>query len=143
MGPYGASIDSIEEMTGVGTDPEGHGLVEAKVRVLRIADNRDHSLTPRVLNEILRVSVTPGRAQGAVRATRRLEEWEIPLLTPAETARLDTVLATLDARRVALDAERAALDDLRAVVTGGLADGTLTFAAPPRSITRGISKKGP
>jgi len=120
---------------GVMLDMDGGSLVEAKLRVLRITDDRDQSLTPRVLAEILRVSAAPGRAEGAVRATRRLEEWEIPLLTPAETARLDTVLATLDARRAGLDAERAALDDLRAVVAGGLADGTLTFATPPRSIT--------
>ncbi|MEZ0115152.1 hypothetical protein ABH920_009187 [Catenulispora sp. EB89] len=128
---------------GVLLDADGGSLVEAQVRVLRIADDRDRSLTPRVLAEILRASTAPGRAEGAVRATRRLEEWEIPLLTPDETARLDTILATLDARRAALDAERAALDDLGAVVAGGLADGTLTFPAPPRSIIRQLPKKGP
>lgn len=112
---------------GVLIDHEGYCVVEFPARALRIPDSERGQLTPRVLAALLTAGGGVRRAAGAVRAPRRLEDWEVPLLASGTVRRLDRLLAELDERRRLAQDEIDALDELRRIATAGLADGTLTL----------------
>lgn len=112
---------------GILLDEEGSSVVVFPARVLRLIDRRDKRFTPRGLARLLATGATAERA-GSVHTARRLDEFELPLLHPAEAAELDSLLAVLDRREAELRDVQAAIAELRAIVTGGLADGTLTFS---------------
>ncbi|MGH3438296.1 MAG: hypothetical protein ACRDRN_17745 [Sciscionella sp.] len=107
-------------------DQEGFSVVEFPARALRIPPSRRDRLTPRVLAALLPVGGTR-RTDRAVRAPRRLEEWEIPVLDPATAAAADALLTRLDERRAIARRELAALDEIHAIAASGLTNGTLTF----------------
>jgi hypothetical protein len=108
-------------------DHDGLAVVEFPARVLRIPPAERQSFTPRTLAALLSGRLPSLRPAGAVRAARRLDEYEVPILSPAEVAFLDTLLANIDARQKAAQHELDVLDELRKVTTSGLLDGTLTF----------------
>jgi hypothetical protein len=116
-------------------DHHGLAVAEFPARVLRISATERDSFTPRTLAALLSGKLPSLRPPGAVRS-RRLEEHEVPVLSPAEVAFLDQFLATLDARHQAAQQELDLVTELRDVTTSGLLDGTLTFTEPP-SIHRG------
>lgn len=85
----------------------------------------------RVLAALLRTAAAGhARAAGSVRAPRRVEDFVIPDLTPAESERYDAVLAAIDTRAALLREQTTALDDLTHLTAAGLADGTLTLHDP-------------
>jgi hypothetical protein len=112
-------------------DHTGLALVEFPARVLRIPEPERESFTPRTLAGLLAGRLPQLRPAGAVRPARRLEEHEVPILSPAEVRFLDQLLADLDAREDAARHELDLLAELRVITTSGLADGTLTFTEPP------------
>jgi hypothetical protein len=113
---------------GVYLDHEGFSVAEFPVRVLRVREAEDVPLTSRVLAAMLSANDAPGRPGGAIRASRRIEDHQVPVLPPADVMRLDTVLAELDTRRHHACREIAVLDELAMTATTGLCDGTLSLA---------------
>lgn len=107
-------------------DHLGLSVVEYPARVLRVPPGRRDRLPPRVLAALLRASAAP-RTGSAVRASRRLLDLEVPVLTADAARHLDALLARLDDRRALAVAELAALDEIAGITTSGLADATLTF----------------
>ena len=103
--------------------------------MLRIPATERQSFTPRTLAALLAGRLPSLRPPGAVRS-RRLEEYEVPVLSPAEVAFLDQFLAALDARQEAAGQELDLIAELRDVTMSGLLDGTLTFTEPPSVQTR-------
>jgi hypothetical protein len=65
---------------------------------------------------------------GKVAAGQPLEDYRIPLLPDDEVARLDELLAAIEARRILALRELSLLNDLRQVALRGLIDGTLSLA---------------
>jgi hypothetical protein len=116
---------------GVLVDHAGLAIVEFPAKVLRIPASERQSFTPRTLAGLL-VGRVPGlRPAGAVRPPRRLEDHEVPVLSPAEVQFLDQFLTALDARQDAAQQELDLLTELRDITTSGLLDGTLAFTEPP------------
>ncbi len=113
---------------GVRIDHDGFSVAEFPVRVLRIRESGQPRLTPRVLAAMLGADDSPGRPGGAIRAARRIEDHQVPMLADAVVARLDTLLAELDARRDHARREIDSLDELGRLITAGLSDGTLSIA---------------
>lgn len=111
-------------------DHHGLAVVEFPAKVLRIPVTERQSFTPRTLAALLAGRVPSLRPAGAVRS-RRLEEREVPVLSPAEVRFLDQFLAGLDARQEAAQQELDLLAELRDVTMSGLLDGTLAFIEPP------------
>lgn len=113
---------------GVVLDQDGYRIVEFPVRALRLRHPGREQLTPRVLAALLAGSgLNARRTAGAVRAPRRLADWQVPLLDSAVATRFDLLLAAMDQRRrLALD-ELDALDELGRLIAAGLAEGTLTL----------------
>jgi hypothetical protein len=109
-------------------DHDGLAVVEFPAKVLRIPAPERQSFTPRTLAALLSGRLPSLRPAGAVRPVRRLAEYEVPILSPAEVAFLDALLADIDARQKAAQHELDVLRELRQVTTSGLLDGTLTFA---------------
>jgi hypothetical protein len=114
-------------------DHDGLAAVEFPVKVLRIPAAERQTFTPRTLAALLAAGAAgprgrPGgeRPSGAVRA-RRLEEREVPVLSPEDARSLDDLLTALDTRRDAAQQELDLLADLRDITAAGLIDGTLTF----------------
>jgi hypothetical protein len=114
---------------GAIADPRGYAIVEFPVRILRIPAAESEQFTYRVLAAILFADGSGGRAAGAVRAGRALEEQRVILLPPAQVRRLDRLLASIDARRDLARRELDVLDELQHATIGGLIDGTLTLTS--------------
>jgi hypothetical protein len=116
---------------GVLVDHVGLAIVEFPAKALRIPASELQSFTPRTLAGLLAGRVPGLRPAGAVRPPRRLEDHEVPVLSPAEVQFLDQFLTVLDARQEAAQQELDLLTELRDITTSGLLDGTLTFTEPP------------
>ena len=116
---------------GVLVDHTGLAVVEFPAKVLRIPAAERQSFTPRTLAALLAGRMPSLRPASAVRPGRRLEDNELPVLSPAEVQFLDQFLAGLDARQEAARQELDLIAELRDVTTSGLVDGTLTFTEPP------------
>jgi hypothetical protein len=80
-----------------------------------------------VLAALLSVAAPAARAPGAVRASRRLEDYQVPRLPAAEVERLDALLTAADTRRRPARREIDMLDELCRTTVGGLADGTMSL----------------
>ena len=115
---------------GVLVDHAGLAVVEFPAKVLRIPATERESFTPRTLAGLLAGRMPSLRPPGAIRPPR-LEDHELPMLSPAEVQFLDRFFAALDARQEAARQELDLVAELRDVTTSGLVDGTLTFAEPP------------
>ncbi|HUZ26910.1 MAG TPA: hypothetical protein VMV07_24430 [Streptosporangiaceae bacterium] len=116
---------------GVLVDHAGLAVVEFPAKVLRIPAAERQSFTPRTLAGLLAGRMPSLRPAGAVRPPRRLEDHELPALSPAEVQFLDQLLAALDARQEAARQELDLVAELRDITTSGLSDGTLTLTEPP------------
>ncbi|WP_161849128.1 hypothetical protein [Frankia sp. ACN1ag] len=116
---------------GAHLDESGYSIIEFPARGLRLTDAGRAVLTPRVLAALLVAAAPTGRAPGAVRGPRRLEDLCIAALPEPVVRRLDTLLAGADARRAQLLHELDMLDELRRTTVDGLTDGTLTLVAAP------------
>lgn len=109
-------------------DGAGFGVVEFGARALRVPESERRRLPPRVLAALLAANCHDGRrAAGAVRASRRLADWQVPLLDPDTADRFDRLLAAMDQRRSLAHDELDALDELVWITAAGLTDGTLTL----------------
>ena len=113
---------------GVHIDHGGFSVAEFPVRALRVRDTGDVPLTPRVLAAMLSAEDSSDRPDGAVRAARRIEDHQVPVLPPTDVMRLDALLAELDARRQHVRKEIGIIDELARTATVGLRDGTLSLA---------------
>ncbi|MGW4948960.1 hypothetical protein [Streptomyces parvulus] len=112
-------------------DRDGFSVVAFPARVLRVAPDADPSLTPRVLAALLSAARGTGRSPSAVRPARRIEDYQLPNLTPGEVRRFDALLAETEHRERLLRAQTDALAEARKRTIAGLADGTLTLGDPP------------
>ncbi|MYV98854.1 hypothetical protein [Streptomyces sp. SID3343] len=108
-------------------DDEGFGVVVFPARALRVNPNAARPLTPRVLAALLGAARNTGRSPGAVRAARRIEEYQLPDLDPDDVERFDAMLAETERRERMLRAQTDALAEARRLTIAGLADGTLTL----------------
>jgi hypothetical protein len=102
-------------------DHAGFSVVEFPVRIVRIPKSERQHFAPRVLAALL-------FGDGKVAAGQPLEDYRIPLLPDDEVARLDQLLAEIEARRTLALHELSLLNDLRQVALRGLIDGTLSLA---------------
>jgi hypothetical protein len=118
----GDVLVTLSPRPGALVDHAGYSIAEFPVRILRIPDAERQSFTPRVLAALL-------FGDGRVHAGQRLEDYRVPLLPDAEVARLDDLLAEIEARRQVAQREVDILDDLRQVGIRGLIDGTLSLAS--------------
>ncbi|MEU6411302.1 hypothetical protein [Microbispora sp. NPDC046933] len=120
---------------GAYVDEEGLRVVAYPARILRARPEAERPVRPRVLAALLRAAAMEhGRARGAVRASRRLEDLLIPDLAADEAERYDALLAEIGRRDALLRAQIAALDDLNRLTAAGLADGTLTLLPTPHAV---------
>jgi hypothetical protein len=118
---------------GVLVDDLGFAVVESPARIVRIPASERAGLRPKVLAALLAVNSAGVRPEGAVRASARLTERRVTVLTPAEADRLEALLADLDERRRHAQVEIDALDELCRIAALGLMDGTLAVAPTSRS----------
>ncbi|MET7522632.1 hypothetical protein [Streptomyces sp900116325] len=117
---------------GVHVDTGGLSVVAAPARILRVRPDADPPVRPRVLAALLGAAATEyTRTSGAVRASRSIEDLNIPDLGHEEAERYDAALAEIALRTALLREQAAALDDLTRITAAGLADGTLTIQNPP------------
>ncbi|MFG3304680.1 hypothetical protein [Streptomyces wuyuanensis] len=117
---------------GVHVDTGGLSVVAAPARILRVHPDADPPVQPRVLAALLRAAATEyARTSGAVRASRSIEDLNIPDLGPAEAERYDAALAEIESRATLLREQSAALDDLVRITAAGITDGTLTIQNLP------------
>jgi hypothetical protein len=116
---------------GVLVDYAGLAVVDFPAKVLRIPAAERQSFTPRTLAGLLAGRMPSLRPAGAVRPARRLEDHELPVLSPAEVQFLDQLLDALDLRQDAARRELDLIAELRDIATSGLSDGTLTLTEPP------------
>ncbi|MFJ8468164.1 DNA methyltransferase family protein [Streptomyces swartbergensis] len=112
-------------------DHDGFSVVAFPARVLRVGPDADRPLTPRVLAALLGAARGTGRSPSAVRPARRIEDYQLPDLTPDEVRRFDALLAETEHRERLLRAQADALAEARSMTVAGLADGTLTLGDPP------------
>lgn len=110
-------------------DRDGFSIAEFPVRILRIPAAEAEQFTPRVLAALLFADGSGGRAAGAVRAGRALEDQQVLLLPPEQVRPLDQLLAAAEARRDLARRELDVLGELQAATVGGLLDGTLTLTS--------------
>lgn len=129
----GDVIVTLTPILGALVDEEGASVVEFPARVLRLTGEvRRRVLTPHTLAGLLLAAGRDAqRATGAVRASRRLEAYEIPILTATETQALDGLIRAMNEREMRLRAELETLRELGNLAVGGIADGTLAFTTPP------------
>ncbi len=106
-------------------------MVAFPARVLRVDPDADRPLTPRVLAGLLGAARGTGRSPSAVRPARRIEDYQLPELTPDEVRRFDALLAETEHRERLLRAQADALAEARSLTIAGLADGTHTLADVP------------
>ncbi|GGO19477.1 type II restriction endonuclease subunit M [Microbispora rosea subsp. aerata] len=119
---------------GVYVDEEGLCVVAYPAHILRVRPDVERPVRPRVLAALLRAaSAEHRRVNGAVRASRRLEDLLIPDLTLDEAERYDALLAEIARRDALLRAQIAALEDLNRLTAAGLVDGTLTLLPTPHT----------
>ncbi|MET9687505.1 hypothetical protein ABZY81_03385 [Streptomyces sp. NPDC006514] len=117
---------------GVHVDTEGLSVVVAPARILRVHPDADPPVRPRVLAALLRASASDhGRTNGAVRASRSIEDLSVPDLGREELERYEAVLAEIERRAELLRQQSDALDDLARITAAGMADGTLTVQNLP------------
>lgn len=112
---------------GVLVDHDGFKALQFPVRALRIPQDERAAFTPRVLGAVISASRDGLRPAGAVRAARRLEDWELPVLGAELTARLDQLLTDLDDRRRIAERELNLIDQLHRISVTGVTNGTLTI----------------
>jgi len=108
-------------------DLDGFSIAEFPVRILRIPAAEAEQFTPRVLAALLFADGSGGRAAGAVRAGRSLEDQRVLLLPPEQIRPLDQILAAAEDRRDLAQHELDVLAELQAATVSGLIDGTLTL----------------
>ncbi|MBB2911252.1 hypothetical protein FHS43_002517 [Streptosporangium becharense] len=123
----GDLVYTLTPRLGFTVDHEGTCVVAFPARVLRVAPASERPLTPRVLAALLSAARNTGRSRGAVRPARRIEDFVLPDLDPADAARLDALLAEVERRRELLRAQDDALEEIRRLTVAGFADGTLTI----------------
>lgn len=126
----GDVVYTLTPRLGMYVDHEGFGVVAFPARALRVNPDAERPLTPRVLAALLRAARNTGRSPSAVRAARRVEEYQLPDLDPDEVERLEAVLAQTERREGMLRAQADALAEARGLTVAGLADGTLTLGRP-------------
>lgn len=107
-------------------DTQGYSVLEFPVRRLRVRPDGKDQFPPRVLAALLEAAVR-SRASGAVRASRKLDEWELPILPPHTVQGWDAMLAATAERRRQARAELHALDELERIAAAGIANATLDF----------------
>lgn len=113
-------------------DEQGANVVEFPARVLRILeDRRNPQPTPRVLAALLEAAPGTGRAGTAVRAARRLEDLELPVLSARDIQHYDRMLKDLDDRRRLIADQLATIDLIHGLTRRGLANGTLIVSPSP------------
>jgi hypothetical protein len=118
-------------------DHDGFSVIAFPARALRVAPGPARPLTPRVLATLLGAARGTARSPSAVRAARRIEDYQLPDLEPDEVLRIDALLAEAEHRERLLHAQVDALAEARRMTIAGLADGTLTLAdLPTRSTNR-------
>lgn len=108
-------------------DHSGFSVALFPSRVLRINPGAESPMTPRVLAALLGAARNTGRSPSAVRAVRRIEDFVIPDLDPADIERLDALLADVERRQALLREQDAALEEARRLTVAGFADGSLTI----------------
>jgi hypothetical protein len=128
--PGDVVVTTVPEFGAV-IDQAGLSVIEFPARALRIPESERQALTPRTLAAMLAGRMPGQRPAGAVRPARRLEDCELPVLSPAEVRFLDHLLAVLEAREAAARRELTLLAEMRDVTIIGLSDGTLTLTEPP------------
>jgi hypothetical protein len=111
-------------------DHEGHSVAEFPARILRIPAAEQAQFTPRVLAALLSPAARASSLAGPVRQVRRLDQYDLVLLSPAEVQRLDALLARLDQQLTSAQQQVDALTEIRNVTAAGLLDGTLAIADP-------------
>ncbi|WP_405807911.1 hypothetical protein OG729_22900 [Streptomyces sp. NBC_00210] len=117
---------------GAHVDTGGLSVVAAPARILRVRPDADPPVRPRVLAALLQAAAAEhARTSGAVRASRSIEDLNIPDLGREEAERYDAALAEVELRAGLLREQAAALDDLTRITAAGLADGTLTIQNLP------------
>ncbi|WP_438491822.1 hypothetical protein [Streptomyces asiaticus] len=127
----GDIVVTAQPELGAYVDAEGLSVVAYPARVLRVRRDAERPVRPRVLAALLRAAATEHRrVDGAVRASRRIEDLLIPDLEPEEAERYDDFLAEVAGRVALLQAQTTALDDLVRLTAAGLTDGTLTITDP-------------
>lgn len=113
---------------GAYVDEEGLSVVAFPARILRIRQDAERPLRPRVLAALLRNAAAENRrTPGAVRAARKIEEYRIPDLAPDEAAAYEATLADIARRAALLCEQAAALEELSNLTAEGITDGTLTI----------------
>lgn len=111
-------------------DHEGFSVVAFPARALRVNPDAARPLTPRVLAALITAARDTARSPGAVRASRRIEDYAVPDLDGADVARLDALLADIELRRALLRAQDDALREIADLTIAGFADGTLAIDRP-------------
>ncbi|BCJ37153.1 type II restriction endonuclease subunit M [Actinocatenispora thailandica] len=124
----GDVVVTVKPELAVLVDTDGYAVVEFPARVLRIAPEEDR-FTPSTLAALLSAAHSGDRPAGAVHEPLRLDQYPLPLLPPAETARLDAALRTVQDRRRQAREELAALDELTHLAAGALLAGSHTIGA--------------
>jgi hypothetical protein len=129
----GDVVYTLSPQLGLYVDHDGFSVVAYPARVLRVRADARRPLRPRVLAALLGAARGTGRSPSAVRAARRIDDYQLPDLEPDEVERFDALLAEVERREQQLRAQADALDEARRLSVAGLADGTLTTPAhgPP------------
>ncbi|CAM5525525.1 hypothetical protein SAVIM338S_04025 [Streptomyces avidinii] len=123
----GDVVYTLAPRLGLYVDHDGFSVVAFPARVLRVNRAAERPLTPRVLAALLGVARNTGRSPSAVRAARRIEDYQLPDLDPEDVERFDALLAVTERRERLLRAQADALAEARSLTVAGLADGTLTL----------------
>ncbi len=127
----GDVIVTTSPALGALVDEAGFSVVAFPARAMRVSGTEPRRFTPRVLAALLNASDSDRRPAGAVRAAHRLEDLTLPMLTPGDLLRLDTLLARLEQDRQRVLQRLNLLTEFSQLATTGLADGTLTFTGDP------------
>ncbi|MFJ7205220.1 hypothetical protein ACIQWR_16960 [Streptomyces sp. NPDC098789] len=123
----GDIIYTLVPRLGTFVDHEGFSIVAFPARVLRVDRDAERQLTPRVLASLLGAARNTSRSPSAVRAARRIEDYQLPDLEPDDVERFDALLAETEQREGLLRDQAEALAEARRLTVAGLADGTLTL----------------
>ncbi|MDX3830971.1 hypothetical protein [Streptomyces europaeiscabiei] len=126
----GDVVYTLTPRLGLYVDVDGFSVVAFPTRVLRVNRDAARPLTPRVLAALLGAARGTARSPSAVRAARRIEDYQLPDLDPDEVLRFDALLSETERRERLLRAQTDALAEARRMTIAGLADGTLTLADP-------------
>ncbi|MFE4797679.1 hypothetical protein ACFRFL_21855 [Streptomyces sp. NPDC056708] len=121
----GDIVYTLTPRLGLYVDDKGFSVVAFPARILRVNRDAQRPMTPRVLAALLGAARDTGRSPSAVRAARRIEDYQLPDLDPDEVQRFDVLLAEIERREALLRAQADALAEARRLTIAGLADGTL------------------